>query len=255
MIDIGNKMKKSPSQERVNELFEYRDGKLYNKTKRKGIESGYIDISTGHRRVRVDDKLHRVHRLIWIMHNGDIPERGFIEHKNGIKDDNRIENLEVVTIQENSFNTSAKRVNELFEYRDGKLYNKTNRASTSRKGKMVGTKNAGGYLDVRIDKKNYRLHRLIWIMHNGDIPEKRVIDHRNGIKTDNRIENLRSVTIQENTFNSKSKGYSWHKSKQKYQAQICVNGVQKYLGLFVKEEDAIKARADAKEKYHPIKER
>jgi hypothetical protein len=93
-------------------------------------------------------------------------------------------------------------------------------------------------------------------MHNGDIEEGYCIDHMDGDTTNNRIDNLRMVNHQENQFNRPTaKGYCWNKERQKYSAQIFLDGKNKYLGLFDKEEDAIKARADAKEIYHPIKER
>ena len=150
---------------------------------------------------------------------------------------------------------SQERLNELFVYKDGILFNRINRGPRSRKGQRVGTKNVHGYLQTSIDYKQCLVHRLIYIMHRGDILEKRVIDHENGIKDDNRIENLRVATIQENAFNTKSKGYYWNKERQKYTAQICVDYMKKHLGNFDKEEDAIKARADAKEKYHIIEKR
>lgn len=150
---------------------------------------------------------------------------------------------------------SQERLNELFEYRDGKLYNKTNRANNARMGMESGGKTADGYIAVRIAGKLHRTHRLIWIMHNGDIPEKKFIDHRNGIRDDNRIENLRVVNHQQNHFNrTKAKGYSWQKSIQKWRAYLTVDGERKHLGYFVKEEDARKAYLVAKEKYHIIEE-
>ncbi|MBT6470926.1 MAG: HNH endonuclease [Candidatus Marinimicrobia bacterium] len=150
---------------------------------------------------------------------------------------------------------SQERLNELFEYRDGKLYNKTNRSPTARKGAMAGTTDIYGYTLVTADFKRHRVHRLIYIMHNGNIPEKMFIDHRNGIRDDNRIDNLRVVTKQENSFNTHSKGYSWDKKCQKWQARIMVDGVNKHLGFFVNEEDAIQAYQDGKEKYHIIEYR
>ena len=151
---------------------------------------------------------------------------------------------------------SQERLNELFEYRDGKLYNKTNRANNAKKGAESGGKTTDGYRAVKVNGKKHQTHRLIWIMHNGDIPEGLYIDHKNGIKTDNRIENLRVVNHQQNHFNrTKAKGYSWNKQSQKYEAQICVDGVKKHLGYFDLEEDAKEARRIAKEKYHIIEER
>jgi len=148
------------------------------------------------------------------------------------------------------------RLNELFEYRDGSLYNKTNRSSNSRKGNRIGTLSEQTvYERISLDYKMYYSHRLIWIMHNGDIPECLFIDHIDGDKTNNRIENLRVVTRQENGFNTKAKGYAWNKQIQKYTAQIHVNGKKKHLGIFDLEEDAHQAYQVAKKKYHIIENR
>ena len=79
-----------------------------------------------------------------------------------------------------------------------------------------------------------------------------MIDHRNGIKTDDRISNLRNITNQHNTFNTNCKGYYYHKPSKKYQAVIYLNGKTIYLGSFDTKEDARKAYLDAKPKYHVI---
>ena len=150
---------------------------------------------------------------------------------------------------------SQERLNELFEYRDGSLYNKTKRSQRSPKGSRAGTLNKTGYERILIDKRLSLSHRLIYIMHEGDIPEGLVIDHKNGIRNDNRIDNLRVVTRQQNQFNTNAKGYYWNKVNKKWQAGICVNYKIKYLGAFDKEEDARQAYLVAKEKYHIIEER
>lgn len=58
-----------------------------------------------------------------------------------------------------------------------------------------------GYIKGNIYGKTYREHRLVWMYHNGDIPEGLEIDHENHIKSDNRIENLRIATHSENQGN------------------------------------------------------
>jgi hypothetical protein len=79
------------------------------------------------------------------------------------------------------------------------------------------------------------------------------LDHINGIRNDNRIENLRSVTRSQNQWNRlTAKGYYWDKSKNKYKAHIKFNDKRKFLGLFETEEEARNAYLAAKQIYHVI---
>jgi hypothetical protein len=132
---------------------------------------------------------------------------------------------------------TQKLLKDLFEYKDGILYNKFTRASMSLKDQKVGNLSAG-YLKTSINGKNERIHRIIYIMHHGHIPK--IIDHINGNKLDNRIENLREVTITQNSLNSKKlitntsgiKGVSWKKDIKKWIVRIPVNGKRKSFGTY-----------------------
>lgn len=121
---------------------------------------------------------------------------------------------------------------EIFEYKDGNLY---------RNNKIAGCIHKSGYRVIKVKNISYAAHRLIWIYNNGSIDTELQIDHINGIKDDNRIENLRIVTPQQNTWNRSrlsAKGYTWNKQCKKWQASIWINGKMNYLGLFEKEQDA-----------------
>jgi hypothetical protein len=108
-------------------------------------------------------------------------------------------------------------------------------------GQIAGTINHTGYLHIRLDGKLYQAHRLAWFLYYGKWPTNH-IDHINGIKTDNRINNLRDVTRSENQLNRKGhrdktyKYYNFHKQINKWQVQKRIEGKQKHLGCFETEE-------------------
>ena len=102
------------------------------------------------------------------------------------------------------------------------------------------------------NKKFYRIHRIIAYAYLGlDInnPNK-VIDHINRNGLDNQVSNLRIVSQQENSFNTKSKGY--YKCGNKYQAKIKINGKTICLGRFETEAEAHNAYLIAKQIHHII---
>ena len=118
----------------------------------------------------------------------------------------------------------------------------------TRKGlKTIGT-NHQGYLRIRIDGKKYMAHRLAWFYTYGSWPVDQ-IDHINGVKSDNRIANLREATNPENcrnkalTCRNKSgyKGVHFDADSNKWRASCRVNGKLVNIGRFAKVEDASNA--------------
>lgn len=103
-----------PTQERVRSLFDYKDGQLIAKQthgqRKAGQRVGCLDTSPrkGYFRTSVDYKLHSVHRLIWIYHNGPIPPDKVIDHIDRVRTNNLISNLRMVTPLENRKNTVYK---------------------------------------------------------------------------------------------------------------------------------------------------
>lgn len=135
------------------------------------------------------------------------------------------------------------------------------RRNTRFAGTVAGGHDGHGYRRIRIDGKMWLAHRLIWIYANGPIPGGLQIDHINGKREDNRLDNLRLVTNAENHRNqsmprnntSGAIGVSWHKRDRKWEAKIRIDGRQKNLGLFETAAEAAKARAAAEHKFgfHP----
>lgn len=133
------------------------------------------------------------------------------------------------------------------------LYNKKDGTLLSKKSKNapfkeVGYFNSGKrYLEVKIDYKHVKVHQIIWKMHYGEIPKGKIIDHIDGNKINNRIENLRLVTPSQNAIHTKNlnrnntsgyKGVVFDEKKRVYTMQIVFNGKQYRKRGFKTAEDA-----------------
>ena len=122
-------------------------------------------------------------------------------------------------------------------------------------GDIIRCPNGDGYYRISILGTRYFAHRVAWFYVYGAWPIK--IDHINHIKTDNRIENLRSVSHHQNMQNisisktnkSGFNGVDKHKNSGKWRARIPFNGKEVHLGLFDNLDDAIESRKMANIKY------
>jgi len=237
--------------------FTYKEGKLYRKYRAKVIR----DISkpsevlgtNGHYYTNIGGKIFLTHRLIYIYHHDYCSKmdnhKYKVYHIDGDLLNNKIKNLELVPEKDQYVTITKEYLNKIFIYNNGKLIRR-------RTNKIAGGINKrGGYQRIHLNGKAYPSHRLIYIYHYGDIPDNLEIDHINRIKDDNRIENLRLVTSQENMFNRPANGYCWNKKCKKWKSDIVLNGKKIFLGLFDNKEDARKAYLEAKKKYHNIKDR
>lgn len=115
-----------------------------------------------------------------------------------------------------------------------------------------------GYHTGSVNNKMYTAHRVIWAIAHGEWPRDQ-IDHINGLRTDNRISNLREATAQENNRNiglgaantSGYKGVCWHAYTKKWKAEIKISTDKRlHLGLFETPEAAHAAYCSAATKYH-----
>lgn len=129
-------------------------------------------------------------------------------------------------------------LNKLFKYQDGVLYWKVASSNKFKVGDAAGMVDRWGYLRTTINYKPYRNHRLIFLMHHGHLPK--IIDHKDGDKLNNKIENLREATPSQNSRNHKlystnTSGYSgvyWVARLGKWRARVLINGKRHSLGAF-----------------------
>lgn len=111
--------------------------------------------------------------------------------------------------------------------------------------KTAGTVLGDGYKAISTTFGVIKVHRICWYLHYGYWPDN-YLDHVDGDKTNNRITNLRLVTNQQNSFNSKPhkdgsskyKGVTFDKKNGKWFSRICRDGKTKFLGYFTEEKDA-----------------
>ena len=147
--------------------------------------------------------------------------------------------------------TLKEKLNILFSYNNGILSYRTKKAGHIYPGKNAGVLQKNGYLSCGINKKKYYIHRLIWIYHNGNINNNLFLDHLDGNRLNNKIENLRLVTAKVNCENSVGKGWTYIKGRAKpYLARIVINKKVKCLGYFISKEEANLAYINAKNMYH-----
>jgi hypothetical protein len=122
-------------------------------------------------------------------------------------------------------------------------------------GAEVGSTDSDGYRICTIEKIQYKIHRLVWFFHRAAWPVGE-IDHVDGDRRNNRISNLRDVSISKNRQNrprfDNSTGFKGvHRRKDGiYFAQIQADGVVHHLGTFRTPEDAHLAYAAKARELH-----
>jgi hypothetical protein len=109
--------------------------------------------------------------------------------------------------------------------------------------------NKSGYVTISIGKCNLAAHRMAWLFVHGVLPTD-TIDHINGDRSDNRIDNLRLITMSENLTNKVGKGF--YMVGNRFRSELRLNGKKYSLGTFDTEEEAVRAYVAAKKKLHPL---
>jgi hypothetical protein len=117
-------------------------------------------------------------------------------------------------------------------------------------GDIAGSlKKTTGYLHIGYNKRVYLAHRLAWVYMYGDIPDGKLLDHKDMDKVNNKANNLRLCNRYENEKNvtlrkdntSGYKGVSWNKARGMWIVNPMLKGKQIFLGYFSVKQEAIQA--------------
>jgi hypothetical protein len=145
---------------------------------------------------------------------------------------------------------------DTFEYKNGVLYWKNRAANLKHYDNQVGHLEKTGYYRTCFKNKRILNHRIIFLMFYGYMPP--LIDHIDGNKLNNKIENLREATKSQNSINKKTrcdsltgiKGVILYKRNNKYAVKVSVNKKPKHFGYFDDIEMAELVAIEVRDKYH-----
>ncbi len=153
---------------------------------------------------------------------------------------------------------TAERLREILDYSPdtGLFYWRERRRGRSvRDGGLAGSRARTRYVFIAIDRKPYLAHRLAWLYVHGRWPDD-MLDHKNGIPSDNRLSNLRECSHAQNQRNqrvssrSKSGIRGVSKKANRWQVQITHAGVDHYVGSYLDPEEARQAYISAAQRLH-----
>lgn len=139
---------------------------------------------------------------------------------------------------------SPEELHSLLRYEGGSLF--WRERSNGKFDKQFANKEAGckkrpdGYSVVAYGKSHLMIHRVVWTMFNRQMVKGEDIDHINGDRSDNRIENLRLCSRSDNLKNAQKRkdntsGYknvNWNEATKSWRVKFRVAGKTKCFGLY-----------------------
>lgn len=237
-------------------LFRWKEGTAIKS--RKGWFSVPLN-SDGQRKLHINGTTCSAKRIAWIIGYGKWPRSNIsMRDKNaGLKLSNLFE-TDTTPIGDESVSDLRKRLMDVVEYdaSTGLFRWKGVYRRNQSKGWFSGNPDSYGYIKIKIFNVPYAAHRLAWLFVYCKFPEMKT-DHENGVRTDNRILNLRDVSALENNRNKRisknnttgATGVVFSSRSGKFTATIKVNGKRIHLGSFSLKEEAIATRKAAEKKY------
>lgn len=138
-------------------------------------------------------------KVAWALHYGYMPTKEVL----AISGDPRELRIDHLVLSGN-VTVSQRLVRLLYVYSDGQMLHRHKNKGGAQAHSPAGSLTNGGYLETTVLGTRQLIHRIVWLYHHGVMPN--LTDHINGIRTDNRIENLRDATYLTNAQNTRRKG-------------------------------------------------
>lgn len=210
----------------------------------------------GYSRIQTKRGPMMVHHLVWMWHHKVYPTH-WLTHINGDRSDNRIKNLQE---RHNGKELTLELLRSMLSYdpETGVFVWKVMAGGFAKLGDRAGyVDQSEGYRTIGLCGEDFKEHRLAWFYVHGSWPELE-IDHANGVRSDNRISNLRLADDSQSAWNAKRnskntsgyRGVCYWPGNGKYKATIAVRRVIHHLGYFDTAEDAAKAYQQAAIRLH-----
>jgi len=151
---------------------------------------------------------------------------------------------------------TSSQLHELFIYKDGVLFWKDLTGRKASKQGKAAWKCATGYMYISIGSEKFKQARLIWIMFNENTDK--MIDHINGVRDDDRIENLREADAKDNMWNKTRgrnsatgyRGVTHCKWTGRFVAEVRAAGKRVFFKRFDTAEEANEACIKARTQFH-----
>ena len=237
----------------VKDRFDYdeKTGWLTWKNCKNGKRAGGLDKTYGYRHIKINKKVYKEHRIIWLWKYGYLPENQ-IDHINRIKDCNEISNLREVSRSCNNKNIGLRcnnktRITGVFELKDGKykVYIK------DKNYKSIDL----GYFNILLDAAKARyLGEVKYSYENCNSTStalKYIKDNDPGwLNGEMKIERNKQLKAKKQ---SNVKGISFNKLNNKWRTYIFINKKEIHLGYFIDLIDAVKIRYKAEILYNKTK--
>ena len=220
------------------------DVRVFNKKTKKELKGTYNrnEYHSVQLTINGKPKSFMVHRLVAQMFCENPNNYNIVDHIDRNKYNNNYTNLRWVTKKENVYNRKIKNIQrknqyiENFNENEWQQYKYTN-YYVNKNGQIINIKTKrllkgafrNGYIRISFPEGKVSLHRIIWESYYGEIPEGKILDHIDGNRLNNKLENLRLVTQKENIINAMNNG---HKSQIKIrQYDLKGNLIKEYQNI------------------------